>query len=40
MAVASDYNPSGGMIQAIRKDIPAKGLSYMEYTPTKVKDGR
>ncbi len=35
--IAADYNPSGGMILAIRGEIPAKGLSFIEYTPTKGK---
>ena len=36
-SIAADYNPSGGMILAIRGEIPAKGLSFIEYTPTKGK---
>jgi len=35
--IAADYNPSGGMILAIRDQLPAKGLSFIEYTPTKGK---
>lgn len=33
--IFTDYNPSGGMILAIRDQIPEKGLSYIEYIPTK-----
>ena len=33
-----DYNPSGGMILAIKDKIPEKGLSYIEYVPTKGRD--
>lgn len=33
-----DYNPSGGMILAIKEHIPKEGLSYIEYIPTKGKD--
>lgn len=33
--IFADYNPSGGMILAIRDQIPRIGLSYLEYTPTK-----
>jgi len=33
--IAADYNPSGGMILAIRDRIPRSGLSYIEYTPIK-----
>ncbi len=33
--IAADYNPSGGMILAIRDKIPRSGLSYIEYTPIK-----
>ncbi|MDE0315371.1 MAG: site-specific DNA-methyltransferase, partial [Candidatus Poribacteria bacterium] len=36
-SIAADYNPSGGMILAIRGQLPAKGLSFIEYTPTKGK---
>ena len=36
-SIAADYNPSGGMIVAIREQIPARGLSFIEYTPTKGK---
>ena len=36
-SIAADYNPSGGMILAIRGELPAKGLSFIEYTPTKGK---
>ena len=35
--IAADYNPSGGMILAIRHEIPENGLSYIEYTPIKGK---
>ena len=35
--IAADYNPSGGMILAIRGQIPARGLSFIEYTPSKGK---
>ncbi len=31
--IAADYNPSGGMIIAIRDQIPKTGLSYIEYVP-------
>ena len=34
----ADYNISGGMLNAIKKDIPEKGLSYIEYVPIKGKD--
>ncbi|MGC9602216.1 MAG: site-specific DNA-methyltransferase [Minisyncoccia bacterium] len=33
--IFADYNPSGGMILAIRDQIPKKGLAYIEYVPTK-----
>ena len=36
-SIAADYNPSGGTILAIRDQIPARGLSFIEYTPTKGK---
>ena len=36
-SIAADYNPSGGMILAIRDQIPARGLSFIEYTPTRGK---
>lgn len=36
--VVADYNPSGGMILAIRDELPAEGLSYIEYTPIKGKN--
>jgi len=36
--ICIDYNPSGGMINAIKGEIPEKGLSYIEYTPTKGRD--
>ena len=36
--VFADYNPNGGMILAIKDDIPKEGLSYLEYTPTKGRD--
>ena len=36
-SIAADYNPSGGMIVAIRQQLPARGLSFIEYTPTKGK---
>ena len=35
--VFADYNPSGGTILQIRPEIPRKGLSYIEYIPTKGK---
>ncbi|MBN1157566.1 site-specific DNA-methyltransferase [Candidatus Woesearchaeota archaeon] len=35
--IYADYNPNGGMILAIKGDIPKKGLSYIEYVPTKGK---
>ena len=34
-SIAADYNPSGGMILAIRDQLPARGLSFIEYTPTR-----
>lgn len=37
-SIAADYNPGGGMIVAIKDHIPKKGLSYIEYVPTKGKD--
>jgi len=37
VSIAADYNPSGGMILAIRDQLPAEGLSFIEYTPTKGK---
>lgn len=36
--IAADYNAGGGMIVAIKDEIPAKGLSYIEYTPLKGKN--
>jgi len=33
--IFADYNPNGGMILAIKDQIPSSGLSYIEYTPTK-----
>jgi adenine-specific DNA-methyltransferase len=33
--IFADYNPNGGMILAIKDEIPQKGLSYIEYQPTK-----
>lgn len=36
--IFADYNPSGGMIVAIKEDIPNNGLSYIEYTPIKGKN--
>jgi len=36
--IAADYNPSGGMILAIRSEIPEEGLSFIEYTPVKGKN--
>jgi adenine-specific DNA-methyltransferase len=36
--VFASYNPSGGMIVAIRDEIPKTGLSYIEHTPTKGKN--
>jgi len=36
--IFADYNPSGGMIKAIRDQLPEKGLSYIEYIPTKGKN--
>lgn len=35
--IFTDYNPSGGMIKAIKENIPKKGLSYIEYVPIKGK---
>lgn len=35
--IFADYNPSGGMILAIKNQLPERGLSYIEYTPTKGK---
>ena len=32
--VYADYNPSGGMIKQIRDQIPARGLSFIEYVPS------
>ena len=37
-AIAADYNPGGGMIVAIKNDIPKRGLSYIEYVPIKGKN--
>lgn len=36
--IAADYNAGGGMIVAIKDEIPEKGLSYIEYTPLKGKN--
>ncbi len=36
--IFADYNPNGGMILAIKDQIPKTGLSYLEYTPTKGRD--
>lgn len=36
--IAADYNPSGGMIKAIRNELPKTGLSYIEYVPTRGKN--
>ncbi len=36
--IAADYNPSGGMILAIRDEIPSEGLSYIEYVPIRGKN--
>jgi adenine-specific DNA-methyltransferase len=36
--IAADYNPSGGTVLQIIEDIPASGLSYIEYIPTKGKN--
>ncbi|PIP30699.1 hypothetical protein COX25_03345 [bacterium (Candidatus Howlettbacteria) CG23_combo_of_CG06-09_8_20_14_all_37_9] len=36
--IFADYNPNGGMILAIKDQIPKAGLSYLEYTPTKGRD--
>ena len=36
--IAADYNAGGGMIVAIRDQIPSKGLSFIEYTPLKGKN--
>ena len=33
--VYADYNPSGGMIKQIRDQIPAKGLAFLEYVPSR-----
>jgi len=33
--IFADYNPDGGMILAIKDEIPEEGLSYIEYTPTR-----
>ena len=33
--IFANYNPSGGMIIAIKEEIPRTGLSYIEYKPTK-----
>jgi len=33
--IFADYNPNGGMILAIKDEIPQTGLSYIEYQPTK-----
>ena len=37
-AIFADYNPSGGMIRAIRDELPARGLCFIEYAPSKGKD--
>jgi adenine-specific DNA-methyltransferase len=36
--IFADYNPGGGMILKIRDELPATGLSCIEYTPTKGRD--
>ena len=36
--IAADYNPNGGMIVAIKDEIPAEGLSYIEYVPIRGKN--
>jgi len=36
--IVADYNPSGGMILAIKDQIPDKGLSFIEYVPIKGKN--
>ncbi len=36
--IAADYNPSGGMILAIKDQLPENGLSYIEYQPIKGKN--
>jgi adenine-specific DNA-methyltransferase len=36
--IAADYNPSGGMILAIRDLIPETGLSYIQYVPIRGKN--
>lgn len=36
--IFADYNPSGGMILAIRNELPPEGLSCIEYVPVKGKD--
>jgi len=33
--IFADYNPNGGMILAIKDQIPQEGLSYLKYIPTK-----
>ncbi len=33
--IYADYNPSGGMILSIRGEIPAEGLSCIDYVPLK-----
>jgi adenine-specific DNA-methyltransferase len=34
----ADYNPGGGMILDIKSELPATGLSCIEYTPTRGRD--
>ena len=36
--IAADYNPSGGLIVALKDHIPQEGLSYIEYRPIRGKD--
>lgn len=36
-SIFADYNPDGGMVLAIKDRIPRKGLSYIEYVPSKGK---
>jgi len=36
--IFADYNPGGGMILKIRDDLPATGLSCIEYVPSKGRD--
>ncbi len=33
--IFADYNPSGGTINQIKNEIPARGLSFIEYVPQK-----